>query len=167
MENASKALLMAAAVLFGVMILAVGTFLFFSLGQYGRGIEEDKENVRISAFNSNFTKFEGAKSVTIHEILGLANLAIENNQKYELLKADAGDKSTNYVQVVANVKINGVSRTTSLEQVSPEQFNLILEENSYDKTRPAGQDKQILYKCTKVFISDITKRVYRIEFQKV
>lgn len=80
MENASKALLMAAAVLVGVMLLSLGVYLFSIFGDYGTQISNRIEQSKIDQFNSQFFKYENNKEVRIHDIISLANLAKQYNQ---------------------------------------------------------------------------------------
>lgn len=170
MENASRALLIAAAVLLGVMIIGIGTFLIFTFGGYAAEVEAERAETEITSFNANFLKYENADNITIHQIITLANLAIENNKRYELTNEDAGDESTYYVQVIANVKTKTSSnRKANLTLVNAAgspilNFNEIIEENSYDVDL---ENRQVLYRCKKISISSITKRVYSIELERI
>ena len=170
MENASRALLIAAAVLLGVMIISIGAFLIFTFGGYAAEVEIERAEAEISAFNAKFLKYEGADNITIHQIITLANMAIENNKQYELTNANAGDESTYYVQVIANVKTKTSSnRKTNLTLLNASgnpmvDFNEIIEENSYDIEL---ENRQVLYRCKSIKISSITRRVYSIELERI
>ena len=67
MENASKALLMAAGVLIGVLILSLAVYLFANFGTASAEIHKQKDMNEINKFNTQFTSYEG-KECTIHEI---------------------------------------------------------------------------------------------------
>ena len=66
MENASKALLMAAGVLIGILILAFGVYLFTQFGGTSALIHGQIESDRINQFNSQFTSYEGKDDITIY-----------------------------------------------------------------------------------------------------
>ena len=65
MENASKALIMAAEILIGVIIISIGVFLFSSLGKYSADITADLEETQIAKFNEQFLKFYGIQQQII------------------------------------------------------------------------------------------------------
>lgn len=81
MENASKALLMAAGVLIGVLILSLAVFLFINFGQQAEQIHGEITANQLTQFNAQFNLYEGRSDVTIYQIVTIANLAYENNQK--------------------------------------------------------------------------------------
>ena len=96
MENASKALIMAASVLLGVMILSVGVYLFYVYSDYSSNAYQRMEQAQIDQFNTQFLKYYGMTAVenegeeqkpilcTAHDIISLANLAYQNNLQYEV-----------------------------------------------------------------------------------
>ena len=77
MENASKALLMAAGILIGLLILALMVTLFASSKSLFDGYDATKESEAIQQFNVNFTKYVG-QNLTIHDAITIYNFAIEN-----------------------------------------------------------------------------------------
>ena len=80
MENASKALIMAAGILLGVLILTLMITLFFSARDLSSGYEERKQAEAIQQFNVNFIKFVG-QDLSMHQVLTISNFAkIENNK---------------------------------------------------------------------------------------
>lgn len=110
MENASKALIMAASILLGVMIMSVAVALFNSFGGSSSNIVSKIEQSQINEFNSQFLKYYGNKQVTddgktiqegisVYDVVTIINLAKQNNVKYDV--KDLGKKSdeTFYVQV--------------------------------------------------------------------
>ena len=59
MENASKALLMGAEILVGVMIISIGVYLFNTLGQYSAETAANMEQKQIDSFNQQFLTYYG------------------------------------------------------------------------------------------------------------
>lgn len=76
MENASKALLMAAGVLIGVMIIALMVQLFLHAAETSQNYSKSIDSEEIAKFNANFTQYVGeGKKLTISEVITLCNFA--------------------------------------------------------------------------------------------
>lgn len=63
MENASKALIMAATMLLGLMIVSVGVALFQSFSDLGKDTIQKVENYKISEWNNTYLKYYGTTEV--------------------------------------------------------------------------------------------------------
>lgn len=90
MENASKALLLAAGTLLGVLIIIVAVRMFSSASGVTQSYHSQEGATEIESFNNRFTKFIGAtrgdddtdtRFATIHDIISLANFAWDYNRK--------------------------------------------------------------------------------------
>ncbi len=165
MENATKALIMAAAILISVAVLSLAGFLVVSMGSYASTVEKENEKNQLAQFNSQFTQYNG-KEVTIHDAITIANLAKENNNKYDLDSSDAG-RGSFYIRV--QIKPN--SSTTLIRNFEDkasdfskdsEKMNkeIIIEKDENGKIKIVKTQK---YTC-EVLISDITQRVYQVNF---
>lgn len=97
MENASNALMMAAGVLVGVLILALMVTLFASSSSVSRTYENSKHEEAVQQFNSNFTKYVG-KDLTIHEVVTICNYA----RKYGVSVVNSYGSPTSYNE--SNIK---------------------------------------------------------------
>lgn len=97
MENASKALLMAAGVLIGVLILSLAVFLFINFGQQAEQIHGEITSNQLTQFNAQFNCYVGREDITIHQIVTLVNLAKEYNKNYEL-----SEDNENYIDIKIN-----------------------------------------------------------------
>ena len=84
MENAARALTMAAGVLIGIMIISFAVYLFTSLGNTSSEIYSKVEQTKIDKFNSQFLKYYRLDTCTAHDIVSIANLAKNSNKYYEL-----------------------------------------------------------------------------------
>lgn len=82
MENASKALIMAAGVLIGVLIISLAVYLFADFGSTSAEINRQNEQQKIVQFNSQFTSYIG-KELTIYDVVTILGYAQENNIYYE------------------------------------------------------------------------------------
>ena len=172
MENASKALIMAASVLLGVMILSIGAYLFYTYSNYSADAYETMQNNQIAEFNAQFLKYYGNTNrsyidsngdirtvespilCTIHDIMSLANLAAQNNVQYGFV--DENDQSgynenTYYIQIT----IVGDRDATNLEKKTNNEKLTYIQ---------AESEKQ--YICIEAKVSDVTKRVCLMRFQE-
>ena len=154
MENATKALIIAAGVLIGMMIIALAVFLVDSLSVYIEDTQEQMKANALTQFNIQFTQYinyktDGTKEfdLTIQDVVTAANIAYENNKAYELTEPG---EATMYVEV----KLNGTSIEKDINQNN--RISPILGNN---------MDKK--YKCTinDIIYSEATGRVCSINFK--
>ena len=61
MENASKALLMGAGILIGILLIALAVRVYSSASEVTKSFQSREEISEIRTFNSNFSKFIGAQ----------------------------------------------------------------------------------------------------------
>jgi len=59
MENASKALIMAASVLLGLMIISIGVTLYSTFADFSRTTLEKVEETKLAEWNNQFLKYYG------------------------------------------------------------------------------------------------------------
>ena len=82
MENATQALIMAAGVLIGVIILSMAVYLFNVFGRYAAETQSKIDENEISQFNDKFLKYAGLTNLTIQDVITVKNYALENNKEY-------------------------------------------------------------------------------------
>lgn len=153
MENATKALLIAAGVLIGVMILSLAVALYSELDAYVEISNEKIEFNELNAFNTQFTKYinyigtEKQFDLTIQDVVTAANIAYENNLDYNATVDLRGNPSTLYVAIYLDGR--------SIENDIHEKTSNLLTDN-LGKT----------YKCegSAVKYSQATGRVYEVHF---
>lgn len=178
MENATKALIMAAGVLLGILILSLGVYLFSIFGQYSANAYETMEKNQLAQFNSQFLKYYGKTSraykdedgrektveepikCTAHDIISIANLAQQNNKYYQLNYLKNYDENTNYIQV-------DIEKEKNIEQWDESRkIQFITENSTSNRDTEDGEKVEIKYFYIKdnPTISKITKRVCYIKF---
>lgn len=155
MENASKALIMAAEVMIGVLVLSLMVYLFISFGSNSAQINEQMDETKLAEFNSQYDKYNGKNDVTIYDIVTLANLARENNKYYELTGLNKSARSNN-----SNYYISILLGSEYLE----EKTAAYLKEDVIKKNLE-DNDNLNTYKC-EVNYSNITGRVKNVKFTK-
>lgn len=139
MENASKALIMAASVLLGIMIISVGVTLFNSFGGFSRDITSEVERRQIEEFNIQFLKYYGETTeynqeknryekqkikVTTHDIVTLANLAKKNNTENQIETQTGKNQNSSYIQIEL------IKKYKNLEKLNEEQLANFIKENN-------------------------------------
>ena len=166
MENASKALIMAAGVLIGIMILSLAVYLFATFGSTSAELHKQKETDQLNQFNSQFTSYEGKEGITIYDVITVSNLATENNKYYELERLDSlpttNEVANNYIGVLLDNERLDYGKSTTNETINKEYNSKI---NDELKEINGTQKYLKTYTC-KVDISSITGRVYKVTFTK-
>lgn len=168
MENASKALIMAAEILIGILILSLAVFLFTSFATTSAEIYKQNQENRLNEFNSQFTSYEGKDEVTIYDVITVANLATENNKYYEFDKRlERADGKDNYISVIfTNTKSSLTSYNgKTIENLDNNKYDDIIKQDLKNMVYSQEKDKSELtqYKVT-VKISKTTDRVYWVQF---
>lgn len=168
MENASKALIIAASVLLGIMIISVGVVLSSSFSGSGAEIINSIEKNKIAEFNNQFYKYYGKSTkynsvtnqyeeetikVLSHDIVSIAYLAQKNNIQYDVQNENGKNENTYYVQVdVVGYMIN-------LENKSEKELSNFLKNNIQN-----GSEKKY-FACSNIETSSKSGRVIYIEFK--
>ena len=154
MENASNALIMAAEVMIGVLVLSLMSYLFITFSSNSSEIAKQMDENKLMEFNSQFDKYKGRSDITIHDIVSLANLAMENNEYYELTEST---DSNYYISVVIIGKGTIEKKEQTLEKFEEKMTGLL---KVYAKTS---------FKCDNgdVEYSNTTGRIKQIKFNKI
>lgn len=168
MENASKALIIVATVLLGIMIISVGVILFRSFSGSAAEIMGQIEKAKIAEFNNQFYKYYGKATkynsvsnqyeeetikVTSHDIVSIANLAQKNNIQYDVQDQIGKNDNTNYVQV----DVDGY--LYNLENKSEQELSNFLKNNI------RINDDIKYFACSNIQVSYKSGRVIYIEFK--
>jgi len=82
MENASKALIMAGAILISILLISLGIKVFNSTSGIADEVGNSSEIMSVSVFNSRFTKYFGS-SVSATQVQAFIRTVIANNSIYE------------------------------------------------------------------------------------
>lgn len=157
MENATKAMLIAAGVLIGIMIVSLGVVLFSSLQRYVDSSQESIRFAELKKFNEQYTKYvnysgEGNKTdfdLTMQDIVTAASLAYENNKYYGATEVETGDDDAS-LYVAVYLDDNQI------------EYN-IHEYSAQYLTNELTEPYTKKYKCT-VEYSNLTGRVKKVKF---
>ena len=163
MENASRALLMAATVLISVMVISLGTYLFATFGNYSKQINSNLSSKQKQEFNAQFTKYEGGDPCTVYDIVTVINLARNSNNQYE--EYQNIDKRPQYSDSNTYIYVN-INKDTTINELSSEQdLNNFISSNNTTMSNGNKIEYQNLYTCT-INISNQTGLVKSITFTK-
>ena len=110
MENASKALIIAGAILLSILIISLGILIFSQAQDTINSINMSEQEVM--AFNNKFTPYEGEK-IRGSQVNALAQAVITNNQSAH----DNGEDSTKGITVSGDVTIKSDGSTTTFTRV--------------------------------------------------
>lgn len=162
MENASKALLMAAGVLIGILILSLAVFLFANFGAASAEAHKQNEENQIEQFNVQFTAYQGRTDITIHDIVTVANLAKSTNQSFGLT-----EKTENNYYITVSARTTSGNKSKMETFSSKELDNLVKSDlnNLVDRDDGNGNSYKGLptYSCN-VTINSNTRRVSAVNF---
>ena len=162
MENASKALIMAASVLIGVVIMSLAVYLFTYFSGSVNEMNSQIEQGQLQEFNNKFTSYEAkGKTLTIYDVITVTNLAKENNSHYGLIEQTDNNF---YIKVI----LQGTS--TSMELKTEKELTGILTnslelDNANDEITGANIKQLKKYEC-KVDLNKNTGRVNKIVFSE-
>ena len=152
MENASKALIMAASVILGIMIITFSVFIFGIFKDYNAKNTSQIEEKEDSRFNSEFFKYyENGKDVlkvTPHDIVSIANFAKEKNLKYSLNEP----KENSYYETIDVLTNN--EKIYNFEKKSQDEYTSFIEQNK-------------IFKCSEIRVNKITKRVEYVKYEEI
>ena len=123
MENASKALIMSASILIGIIILSIAAYLFSAFGSTSKDVQEKIDSQILAEFNNNFTKYLGSNSCTIHDVVNLAKFARKTNEEMGYTTSDS--TKPYYIQVILDKK--------DITKYSEQQLITLLNDNSVAK----------------------------------
>ncbi|MCI9177037.1 MAG: hypothetical protein HFJ28_00240 [Clostridia bacterium] len=188
MENASRALVIAGSVLIGVLLLSIGVYIFTMYGDYSKSIYEKIEDAKNDQFNSQFLKYYGSRTdnnnkeetilCTAHDIISIANLAKQNNVKYEFTGKQTAAENSYYIQISVDKQI-GYQDIKNMETWDNDRCLEFMKENALHEVYLKDENGQYIlengnkkiekqpknYICTEVKVSNITKRVYYMKFE--
>lgn len=154
MENASQALMIAAGLLMGILILSLGVYLFSVFGNSVSTTEKVIAQNMLAQFNEKFLKYEGLTNLTIQDVITVKNYALDNNNSYSgYTDTSVADGTNDYVDVF----LGGSSILNRADDVLLREE---LEKYTHVDDKPR-------YKCQSILTSPHTGKVYQIIFRVI
>jgi len=170
MENASKALLIAAEIIIGVLIISVGGVLYSIFGSASSDIVAQIESSKLMEFNSNFTKYYNLDSISAYDIVSIANLAKKYNTDSGYVGNQTPSDSSDYIQVYViyfkNRNPNNKGKYEHFENQTEEIYNKFIIDNG-TKKNSQNEVETVNYKCTSIEYNSTTGKVNKIVITEI
>ncbi len=96
MENASKALIIAGAILVSILLISIGVIVINSTGNLQDQAKTSADTMAVQSFNANFTQYEGT-NVTASNVKNLMSLIQASNASNNFSTAPANTNTDKYV----------------------------------------------------------------------
>ena len=81
MENAVKALIIAASVLIGIIIISLGVTMYNVFNKQAKGYNTTVSTIEVDKYNSHFLTCVGRSNISANEVATVLNLSRYYNQK--------------------------------------------------------------------------------------
>ena len=164
MENASKALLMAAGVLVGILLISLALYLFISFGSTSASAHRDNEIKQLAQFNDKFSSYQDMENLTIYDVITVAGMAKQNNDNYLSEYNNPNDEYfiNNYkIEVILDGKEDFQNK--AFDQNDSLYKDKLIKEQLDAVNAETGLST---YKCS-VLEYHSNGRIYKIEFEKI
>ena len=170
MENASRALLIAAGMIMGILVLSLGVYLAVVFSNYSATTQAQLDQRRMTAFNDKYMKYDGRTDLSIQDVITVRNYALENNINETNGSYDkqpgAGDYSALIDVYLAPSKV--------LAEQERDQDFIVTDENNKDtisllqaeinaRNAAGSGGDATMYTC-EVHLNNTTSRVSKIYF---
>ncbi len=127
MENASKALIIAGAILISILLISVGVIIMNSTGDIGGTSQRQGEIMAIRTFNSQFTAYEGeaVSGSQIKELISAVEASNAKDDEHQVTLSSGSGFISESKQVKASKKYKvelsyggGDTKTGYIQQIS-------------------------------------------------
>ncbi len=163
MENASKALLMAAGILIAIILISLLVAMYKGVSLFQRQQVSQEDAARIEEFNSFYTKYSG-RYVYGTEVITVINQTV-NNKASNDVKVEVIMKS-DYTYKIGKVTYTAKSITVDTGEVITDTSGYI---TSIDKKNLTALDKNLrtrAFQCTGITYDTTTGKVNGIKFEE-
>ncbi len=171
MENAAKALLIAAEVLIGVLVLSLAVYLFISFSQRYAEINKLKQEQDLVEFNSTYTRYSNRTDLTIYDITTIISNAKQNNNNYidEDGNINSGEED-NIIEITIDYKgaagKKAISKEGStLKQIEKAEIDEIIKADQSEITLIEEVPQMPKYTCKEINYNE-NQRVNELIFEK-
>lgn len=134
MENASKALLMAAGILMAMIIIGLLLFMFNQLGTFQKSDDSNTKNSQVAKFNMQFEVYLDDKGIKGSDIISLINKILDYNQKgdeSETLGDETKIKNSVDYSIKMSIRVNGLKSFNDKYAYSGSPSEMLFPTNSY------------------------------------
>lgn len=165
MENATTALMMAAGVLIGLLLLSVMVIAFNGAADLAKSYDDSVATTSLQAFNNNFEKYTLGE-IDIQSIITVTHFAKDYNTKNDLT-----DDDTIYIEVTcANERFDEKTDAELIQYMQDNLFYIDSIDEQGNKTYKTDEQGNLIkkkYVCTSIEYNENTNTVTEIEFEEV
>ncbi len=185
MENASKALLMAAGILMGILVLSLIVYIYATFSDNTQKNIKQMELNNLTAFNSKYLSYDGREDLTYYDIANVATMARNDNKNNEeqIYVIRMSNRTSPGVTPPNSLPLYNLSNITDARSTSQynEFINRINNVEDFEDSSEIMEDVSttdlatgetktarvlVKYKCV-VKISEETGRVYQVNFYQL
>lgn len=145
MENTSKALIIGAEVLIGVLLLTLMVLMFREAGNFSKTVNDNIEAKTISEFNAQFTIYQARDNLVAQDVITIANLA----RNYNL---------TQDTKLQIQVIVRGADSKYNYAHT-------LKDEQTYEFIQKYAIQTQRTFTCTNITVQELTGKVNKIELK--
>ena len=151
MENATKALLMAGAILIAMLIMSSFVLFFGDLNKYEKSKTDATIQEQVVKFNNAYTAYD-RDNITLNEIKNLYNKIIDNNE-------NAKNGEMNYYKIETNIKA-----LCKVPQKKGEQ-EIDITTTNFKELDDRLKNNKYSFKCIEIEFSNEGGRVSKMFFE--
>lgn len=151
MENAAKALRIAAGVIIGVLLVALLWYMYHQFVEIPRQEEENAKEEQMVEFNKKYMAYD-KQNLKGNKIISLMNMAIDNNVKYSDVQE---------YQIEIEIKAQGPISYIDLDYYKGKKAS------STDYQAFIDEIKNKFYKCTGVETKGPNGRISKMTFEEI
>ena len=170
MENATKALLMATAILIAVVTLGIFIYMYNDARVAAKEREKIETSEQMTEFNNQFESYN-RKLMRGVEVISVLNKAIDNNLKFEAM--DLGWQFDNYKVIVEVHCLDELGLTTKLTYTS-DKYSLDTQKfyDDYEKIKNDNSSEEFkdlkkkVFNCVELKNNSIG-RIYKLVYKEI
>lgn len=156
MENASKALLIVAGILFAILIIGLLMYTWNALGNYTSQIEEEEKKEQLTAFNKQYEVYQ-RQLLRGSDVASLINKVRDNNK----IHSQEIEYQITW-QFILKRGILGVLGAGTYDEARSSVYNSIT--NNQDDFRDF---KNLYFRCKSIEYNSKNGRVNKIVFEEI
>lgn len=163
MENATKALLIAAGVLIAIMVISALVLMFDRISEVSQTEQDALVAQQLTEFNREYEAFN-RRDLWGGQIISVMNKMLDNNNKYATLDED------NYMMDIS-VKFTVIDDFFNKKKEGTTYFTLVSFSQKFAEAQRTEDQltelKRKLFKCVSVEYNEETGRVQKMYFEEV
>lgn len=138
MENASKALIMAAEIMLGIILISIFVLMYAAWSRFSSNINNNIQDTRINEFNSKFIIYDNRTDLTAHDVVTVASMANEYNLDKDIdsykIKITGGVVGNKFMENIPEFLNNNSNQKFTLKIIKYNDKNKIVQTINITKT---------------------------------